>query len=36
VNAAFRMRQLIRWGVDGFCTDRPDLGVRVRHESVLF
>jgi glycerophosphoryl diester phosphodiesterase len=25
VNAAFRMRQLIRWGVDGFCTDRPDL-----------
>ena len=26
VNAAFRMRQLARWGVDGFCTDRPDLG----------
>jgi glycerophosphoryl diester phosphodiesterase len=26
VNAAFRMRQLIRWGVDGFCTDRPDIG----------
>ena len=29
VNAAFRMRQLVRWGVDGFCTDRPDLGAAV-------
>jgi glycerophosphoryl diester phosphodiesterase len=25
VNRPARMAQLIRWGVDGFCTDRPDL-----------
>ena len=27
VNAPSRMRQLIGWGVDGFCTDRPDLAL---------
>ncbi len=32
VNAAFRMRQLLRWGVDGFCTDRPDLARIVLSE----
>jgi glycerophosphoryl diester phosphodiesterase len=29
VNAPPRMRQLIRWGVDGICTDRPDLALAV-------
>jgi glycerophosphoryl diester phosphodiesterase len=29
VNAPARMRQLIAWGVDGLCTDRPDLGLAI-------
>jgi glycerophosphoryl diester phosphodiesterase len=27
VNSPARMRRLIAWGVDGICTDRPDLAV---------
>ena len=26
VNRPGRMAQLLRWGADGFCTDRPDIG----------
>jgi len=28
-----RMRELIAWGVDGFCTNVPDLALAVRRES---
>jgi glycerophosphoryl diester phosphodiesterase len=35
VNAPSDMRQLIKDGVDGFITDRPDLGLEVLHEQGL-
>jgi glycerophosphoryl diester phosphodiesterase len=35
VNAESDMRQLIGWGVDGFCTDRPDLARPVLARAGL-
>ena len=35
VNAAARMAELIGWGVDGFITDRPDVGRKVMSEAGL-
>jgi len=29
-----RMRELIEWGVDGICTNVPDVALRVREESA--
>jgi len=39
VNAPARMQRLVSWGVDGLCTDRPDLAVAVcdgrgRHRNI--
>jgi glycerophosphoryl diester phosphodiesterase len=33
VNAPARMRELIGWGVDGVCTDRPDIALEVAAQS---
>jgi glycerophosphoryl diester phosphodiesterase len=35
VNAADDMARLIRWGVDGLCTDRPDIARRVMAAAGL-
>ncbi len=29
-----RMRQLIAWGIDGICTNVPDVALAVRHEAL--
>lgn len=34
VNEPARMAELIRWGVDSITTDRPDIAVRVRAETL--
>ena len=39
VNAPDMMARLLDWGVDGFCTDRPDLAIALKasgKEGVLF
>ncbi len=33
VNRPARMRELLRWGVDGLVTDRPDLALREREAT---
>ncbi len=35
VNDAGDMARLIGWGVDGFCTDRPDIARKVMHAAGL-